>query len=136
MVDKSTFVADHLLSESEDDTKSTLQLIRVYNSIMFYHGTQKEDFDGRWKSLHIVKKSMENRVGSPWLYVCMKGWSHNDLRWCESIESFTLRKNDMWAKMGEVGVLYVSYCLSYHECDTKTVSHLILFACESHWQYH
>ena len=73
MVDKSNFVADHLLSESEDDTKSTLQLIRVYNSIMFYHGTQKEDFDGRWKSLHIVKKSMENRVGSPWLYVCTKG---------------------------------------------------------------
>ena len=53
---------DHLLGKSEDDTKSLLQLIRVYNSLLFYHGTQKEDFDGRWKSLHIVKKSMENVV--------------------------------------------------------------------------
>ena len=31
---------------------------------MFYHGTSKDDFDGRWKSLHIVKKSMENKVNN------------------------------------------------------------------------
>ena len=30
--------------------------------MLFFHGTQKDDFDGRWKSLHIVKKSMENKV--------------------------------------------------------------------------
>ena len=51
-----------MLSSSEDDTKSLLQLIKVYLFVLFYHGTQKEDFDGRWKSLHIVKKSMENKV--------------------------------------------------------------------------
>ena len=35
---------------------------QVYGSLLFFHGTQKDDFDGRWKSLHIVKKSMENKV--------------------------------------------------------------------------
>ena len=38
------------------------RLQQVYRCLLFFQGTQKEDFDTRWKSLHIVKKSMENKV--------------------------------------------------------------------------
>jgi len=29
---------------------------------MFFHGTQKEEFEGRWKNRHVVKRFMENKV--------------------------------------------------------------------------
>ena len=31
-------------------------------SVMFFHGTVKEDFDARWKSRHLVKEFMEHKV--------------------------------------------------------------------------
>nr|UCK81620.1 proteasome activator complex subunit 4 [Arenicola marina] len=55
-------LVDHLLTGSEDDTKSLNLAVRLYSCVMYFQGTQKEDFDGRWKSLHIVKKAMENKL--------------------------------------------------------------------------
>jgi hypothetical protein len=34
-------------SEGEDDTKSLLQIIKVINSLLYFHGTVKEEFEGR-----------------------------------------------------------------------------------------
>jgi len=31
-------------------------------SVVFFHGTVKEEFDGRWKSRHLVKQFMEHKV--------------------------------------------------------------------------
>ena len=31
-------------------------------SVLFFHGTVKEDFDARWKSRHLVKQFMEHKV--------------------------------------------------------------------------
>ena len=52
------------MSNSEDDTKGFSKLIHVYSAVIFYHGTVKDDFENRWKSLHVVlvKRSMENKV--------------------------------------------------------------------------
>ena len=33
-------------------------------SVMFFHGTVKDDFDARWKSRHLVKQFMEHKVSS------------------------------------------------------------------------
>ena len=51
-----------MLSSREDDTKAITQLVKVYSAVMYYFGCQKEDFDGRWKSLQVVKRAMENKV--------------------------------------------------------------------------
>lgn len=54
----------HMMSNSEDDTKGFSKLIHVYSAVIFYHGTVKDDFENRWKSLHVVlvKRSMENKL--------------------------------------------------------------------------
>jgi len=39
-----------------------LLLMQVIMSVMFFHGTVKEDFDARWKSRHLVKQFMEHKV--------------------------------------------------------------------------
>ncbi|XP_062269925.1 proteasome activator complex subunit 4B [Platichthys flesus] len=52
----------HILEQSEDDTKSLFVIIKIINDLMFYRGTHKKEFDSRWKSFTLVKKSMENRL--------------------------------------------------------------------------
>jgi len=52
----------HMLSASEDDTKSLLQIIKVINCLMYFHGTGKDEFEGRWKNRHFVKRFMENKL--------------------------------------------------------------------------
>uniref|UniRef100_A0A3B4F3K3 Proteasome activator complex subunit 4B-like n=1 Tax=Pundamilia nyererei TaxID=303518 RepID=A0A3B4F3K3_9CICH len=52
----------HNLPHSEDDTKSLFVIIKIISDLMFFRGTQKKEFDSRWKSFTLVKKSMENRL--------------------------------------------------------------------------
>lgn len=35
---------------------------QIISDLMFFRGTHKKEFDSRWKSFTLVKKSMENRV--------------------------------------------------------------------------
>uniref|UniRef100_A0A8D3ED43 Proteasome activator complex subunit 4 n=1 Tax=Scophthalmus maximus TaxID=52904 RepID=A0A8D3ED43_SCOMX len=53
---------DHILEHSEDDTKSLFVIIKIINDLMFFQGTHKKEFDSRWKSFTLVKKSMENKL--------------------------------------------------------------------------
>ncbi|XP_012728979.2 proteasome activator complex subunit 4B isoform X3 [Fundulus heteroclitus] len=52
----------HILEHSEDDTKSLFVIIKIISDLMFFCGTHKKEFDSRWKSFTLVKKSMENRL--------------------------------------------------------------------------
>jgi len=48
-----------LSSDDDDDDDDDVQ---VMMSVMFFHGTVKDDFDARWKSRHLVKQFMEHKV--------------------------------------------------------------------------
>ncbi|XP_037134484.1 proteasome activator complex subunit 4B-like isoform X1 [Syngnathus acus] len=52
----------HILEHTEDDTKSLFVIIKIISDLLFFRGTHKEEFDSRWKSFTLVKKSMENRL--------------------------------------------------------------------------
>ncbi|XP_068162395.1 proteasome activator complex subunit 4B-like [Antennarius striatus] len=52
----------HILEHSEDDTKSLFVIIKIISDLMFFQGAHKKEFDSRWKSFTLVKKSMENRL--------------------------------------------------------------------------
>ncbi|XP_013404552.1 proteasome activator complex subunit 4 [Lingula anatina] len=55
-------VLAHILSSHEDDTKSLFHIIQIYNLLLFYNGEWKEEFEARWRSFHIVKKAMGNKL--------------------------------------------------------------------------
>ncbi|XP_054614170.1 proteasome activator complex subunit 4B [Dunckerocampus dactyliophorus] len=52
----------HILEHTEDDTKSLFVIIEIVSDLMFFQGIHKKEFDSRWKSFTLVKKSMENRL--------------------------------------------------------------------------
>uniref|UniRef100_A0AAR2JD79 Proteasome activator Blm10 mid region domain-containing protein n=1 Tax=Pygocentrus nattereri TaxID=42514 RepID=A0AAR2JD79_PYGNA len=52
----------YILEHSEDDTKSLFAIIKIINDLMHFKGSHKHEFDSRWKSFTLVKKSMENRL--------------------------------------------------------------------------
>ncbi|KAI4807509.1 hypothetical protein KUCAC02_027315 [Chaenocephalus aceratus] len=52
----------HILEHTEDDTKSLFVIIEIISDLMFFQGIHKKEFDSRWKSFTLVKKSMENRL--------------------------------------------------------------------------
>ncbi|XP_030627610.1 proteasome activator complex subunit 4A [Chanos chanos] len=52
----------HTLEHSEDDTKSLFSIIKIINDLLHFKGSHKHEFDSRWKSFSLVKKSMENRL--------------------------------------------------------------------------
>ncbi|XP_078590168.1 proteasome activator complex subunit 4-like isoform X2 [Branchiostoma floridae x Branchiostoma japonicum] len=52
----------HILTNSEDDTKSLSFIIKIYSAVLFYYGTLKHEFDGRWKSFTVVKKAIEDKL--------------------------------------------------------------------------
>uniref|UniRef100_A0A8C9TJ04 Proteasome activator subunit 4 n=1 Tax=Scleropages formosus TaxID=113540 RepID=A0A8C9TJ04_SCLFO len=52
----------HILAHSEDDTKSLFLIIKIIGDLLLYKGSQKSEFDSRWKSFSLVKKSMEDRL--------------------------------------------------------------------------
>ncbi|XP_062859085.1 proteasome activator complex subunit 4B isoform X2 [Trichomycterus rosablanca] len=52
----------YILEHSEDDTKSLFAIIKILNDLMHFKGSHKHEFDSRWKSFTLVKKSMENRL--------------------------------------------------------------------------
>jgi hypothetical protein len=43
----------HLFAEKEDDTKSLMSLVSIYQTLLVYSGVAKEEFDGRWKSFMV-----------------------------------------------------------------------------------
>ncbi|XP_062911944.1 proteasome activator complex subunit 4-like isoform X1 [Mobula hypostoma] len=52
----------HMLDNSEDDTKSLFVIIKIIGDLLQFRGSYKHEFDSRWKSFNLVKKSMENRL--------------------------------------------------------------------------
>ncbi|XP_016085953.1 proteasome activator complex subunit 4B-like [Sinocyclocheilus grahami] len=52
----------YILEHSEDDTKSLFTIIKIISDLMHFRGSHKHEFDSRWKSFTLVKKSMENRL--------------------------------------------------------------------------
>uniref|UniRef100_A0A3Q3VQG8 Proteasome activator subunit 4 n=1 Tax=Mola mola TaxID=94237 RepID=A0A3Q3VQG8_MOLML len=54
--------ADYILEHSEDDTKSLFSIIKIISDLLHFKGSHKHEFDSRWKSFNLVKKSMENRL--------------------------------------------------------------------------
>uniref|UniRef100_A0A8D3A4C1 Proteasome activator subunit 4 n=1 Tax=Scophthalmus maximus TaxID=52904 RepID=A0A8D3A4C1_SCOMX len=52
----------YILEHSEDDTKSLFSIIKIISDLMHFKGSHKHEFDSRWKSFNLVKKSMENRL--------------------------------------------------------------------------
>uniref|UniRef100_A0AAY5L576 Proteasome activator subunit 4 n=1 Tax=Esox lucius TaxID=8010 RepID=A0AAY5L576_ESOLU len=52
----------HILEHSEDDTKSLFSIIKIISDLLHFKGSHKQEFDSRWKSFNLVKKSMENRL--------------------------------------------------------------------------
>uniref|UniRef100_A0A2K5ZD33 Proteasome activator subunit 4 n=1 Tax=Mandrillus leucophaeus TaxID=9568 RepID=A0A2K5ZD33_MANLE len=55
-------IIDHILDNSEDDTKSLFLIIKIIGDLLQFQGSHKHEFDSRWKSFNLVKKSMENRL--------------------------------------------------------------------------
>lgn len=53
---------NHILVNSEDDTKSLFLIIKIIGDLLQFQGSHKHEFDSRWKSFNLVKKSMENRL--------------------------------------------------------------------------
>uniref|UniRef100_A0A8C3SWB5 Proteasome activator subunit 4 n=1 Tax=Chelydra serpentina TaxID=8475 RepID=A0A8C3SWB5_CHESE len=53
---------DYILNNSEDDTKSLFLIIKIIGDLLQFQGSHKHEFDSRWKSFNLVKKSMENRL--------------------------------------------------------------------------
>ncbi|XP_060063003.1 proteasome activator complex subunit 4-like [Ylistrum balloti] len=62
VVDAVRPLLSHMLATCEDDTKSLFKLIQIYETVMFFNGTQKNDFDKRWKSFHSVKQALEDQM--------------------------------------------------------------------------
>ncbi|KAJ8248283.1 hypothetical protein GJAV_G00240340 [Gymnothorax javanicus] len=52
----------YILEHSEDDTKSLFSVIKIISDLLQFKGSHKYEFDSRWKSFTLVKKSMENRL--------------------------------------------------------------------------
>ncbi|KAF7220060.1 proteasome activator complex subunit 4A isoform X2 [Nothobranchius furzeri] len=52
----------YILENSEDDTKSLFSIIKIISDLLHFKGSHKNEFDSRWKSFNLVKKSMENRL--------------------------------------------------------------------------
>ncbi|KAJ8396071.1 hypothetical protein AAFF_G00026030 [Aldrovandia affinis] len=52
----------YILEHSEDDTKSLFSIIKIISDLLHFKGSHKSEFDSRWKSFILVKKSMENRL--------------------------------------------------------------------------
>ncbi|KAL5009261.1 hypothetical protein ScPMuIL_014842 [Solemya velum] len=52
----------HMMSSCEDDIKNLFQLLKIYEILLFFTGIHKVDFDGRWKSFHMVKAALEDKV--------------------------------------------------------------------------
>uniref|UniRef100_A0A8D2L1E2 Proteasome activator subunit 4 n=1 Tax=Varanus komodoensis TaxID=61221 RepID=A0A8D2L1E2_VARKO len=55
-------LTDYILDHSEDDTKSLFLIIKIIGDLLHFQGSHKHEFDSRWKSFNLVKKSMENRL--------------------------------------------------------------------------
>uniref|UniRef100_A0A671S9F1 Proteasome activator complex subunit 4A-like n=1 Tax=Sinocyclocheilus anshuiensis TaxID=1608454 RepID=A0A671S9F1_9TELE len=53
---------DHTLEHSEDDIKSLFSILKIINDLLHFKGSHKHEFDSRWKSFSLIKKSMENKL--------------------------------------------------------------------------
>ncbi|CAG5135841.1 unnamed protein product, partial [Candidula unifasciata] len=53
----------------EDDTRSLFHIVKIYEVIIQHYGAVKNEFDGRWKSFHVVKSALENQLVSKKRYL-------------------------------------------------------------------
>ncbi|CAH1169598.1 unnamed protein product [Phaedon cochleariae] len=52
---------EHLLEKDEGDTKSIRNIINIFN-ILLFNKTRGQDFEFHWKSFHMTKKLLEDRL--------------------------------------------------------------------------
>ncbi|KAK7140459.1 hypothetical protein R3I94_012924 [Phoxinus phoxinus] len=52
----------YTLEHSEDDIKSLFSIIKIINDLLHFKGSHKHEFDSRWKSFSLIKRSMENKL--------------------------------------------------------------------------
>lgn len=43
-------------------SQELVSLLQIYETVLFFYGASKQDFDARWKSLHSVKEALEDKV--------------------------------------------------------------------------
>eukprot|EP00069_Balaena_mysticetus_P019421 bmy_12136T0 len=72
-------IIDHILNNSEDDTKSLFLIIKITGDLLQFQGSHKHEFDSRWKSFNLVKKSMENRLRTLTVEGCEYKKIHQDM---------------------------------------------------------
>ncbi|KAA8583909.1 hypothetical protein FQN60_015117 [Etheostoma spectabile] len=69
----------YILEHSEDDTKSLFSIIKIISDLLHFKGSHKHEFDSRWKSFNLVKKSMENRLRKLTVEGCQYRSIHQEL---------------------------------------------------------
>lgn len=37
-------------------------IFQIYEAVLMFYGTQKNEFNARWKSFHVVKTALQNLV--------------------------------------------------------------------------
>ena len=58
-------IQKYLLQQNEDDTKSLMSVVQIYQTCLLFGGLTKEDYDARMKNFHVIKKALDIRlVGS------------------------------------------------------------------------
>ncbi|XP_067680549.1 proteasome activator complex subunit 4-like [Haliotis asinina] len=120
----------HLLSymhaSCEDDTKGFVKVMRIFETVLFFYGTQKNDFDGRWKSFHIVKAALEDKLRGKKrhiraLLVDRVQLQHELLMLNSKEKVFTSRHQDIWNDLMQL-------CLSRYSEVRKKAQNCLLAA--------
>lgn len=55
---------DDLTLENDYELSSFFFFLQIISDVLQFQGSHKHEFDSRWKSFNLVKKSMENRVSN------------------------------------------------------------------------
>ncbi|XP_071784078.1 proteasome activator complex subunit 4-like [Asterias amurensis] len=53
---------EHMLATGEDDTKALQLICKIHNTLLWYTGTFKNNFDSRWKNFKMIKKAMGDKL--------------------------------------------------------------------------
>lgn len=60
--------ANVLILSANTNQYFCLDIFQIISDLMHFKGSHKPEFDSRWKSFNLVKKSMENRVRNKTIY--------------------------------------------------------------------
>ncbi|KAL3873182.1 hypothetical protein ACJMK2_036330 [Sinanodonta woodiana] len=122
----------HMMKYCEDDTKGLHKLLWIYEAVLFSKGTPRNEFDGRWKSFHVVKSALQDQLrgGKKHLRALLvdRVQLQHELRQLNSSEQiFTQRHQDI---MADVFTLSIS---QYSEVRKRAQG--VLFSCFRNFPY-